>query len=156
MMNILTPTFTALTVVMSVGAIWMAIWAWRTFRISILMWLVVGRIVGGASALLNISPDHAKLESALKTLQTQSNLSPSDLFTSMAYLTNLFPMLSSLGLLLIALGEFSHFGPSITPSYKPHWVLTFVYRLRHLFGIFAVTCALVPSVALYFWFISLV
>lgn len=151
----MTSTVTALTVGVWVGGIWMAIWAWRTFRVSILIWLVAGRMVGAASSLLLMTPDRAKLDSAIVALQTQSNLAPADFFVATVYLTTLFPILSTLGFLLIGLGELSHFGPRITPSYEPPWVLKLVYRLRSLFGVFAVICTLVPSATLYLWFHSM-
>ena len=154
-MTVLILTVTILAVVVSVGAIWMAIWSWSTFRVSILIWLVAGRMLGAASSLLTYVPDRAKLESAIKTLQTQSNLEPADLLVSTAYLTKLFPTLATLGFLLIALGELSHFGRRIVPSYEPAWVLLLVYRMRHLFGVLAVICTLVPSTALYIWFRSM-
>lgn len=154
MKTILTSSVTVLTVALLMGSIWMAVWAWRTFRVSIFAWLVVGRIVDAATSLLTFTPDRAKLESAIKTLQSRSSLSPSEFFVSTTYLTTLFPILATLGFLLIAIGEISHFGPRITPSYQPHWLLVLTYRLRHFFGIFAVASTLVPCITLCIWFRS--
>ena len=155
MTNIMTFAVSASTFALSVSAIWVAVWAWRTFRVSVLMWLVAGRVIGAASLLLMIVPDRAKLDSAIRTLQTQSDLNPADLFVSIASLNTFFPTLSTLGFLLIALGEISHFGRRIATSYEPHWVLVLVYRLRNLFGVIAVTSALVPTTVLYIWLRSI-
>ena len=154
-MTILTSTYTVLLFIVSAGCLGMAIWAWRTFRISVLMWLAIQRIAFGFTVVLTLAPDRAKLESGIKALQTQSDLSLPDLFTLTSHLTGTFPALSSLALLLIALGEISHFGPSITPTYQPHWILTTFFRLRHLLGLLAVTFSIAPSVAAYLWYHSL-
>lgn len=155
MRTILTSSVTVLTVALLIGSIWAAVWAWRSFRISIFAWLVVGRIVDVATSLLNFTPDRSKLESAIKTLQSQRSLTPTEFFVSTTYLTTLFPILATLGFLLIAIGEISHFGPRIAPSYQPQWLLVLTYRLRHFFGIFAVASTLVPSITLSIWFRSM-
>lgn len=133
----------------------MAIWAWRTFRISIFAWLVVGRLVGAAASLLTVTPDPAPLESAMESLQTQRGLTPSDIFLSTLNFATLFPILSTLGFALIALGELSHLGPRIARAYEQPKALAQVYRLRHLFGLFAVTCSFLPSTAVSVWFRSM-
>lgn len=157
MTTILTLTVSALTVALSVGVIWMAIWAWRTFGVSVFGWLVIVRIAGVARAfgLLNETPDRAEIESMIKALQTGSPNSLQEFLISTAFLTNVFPMLSMAGILLIALGELSHFGPRIVPSYVPHWSVNLVYRFRHWFGVFALICILAPSTALNLWIHSI-
>lgn len=155
MLTILTSIVTVLSVVVFLGAIWLAVWAWRSFQVSIFAWLVIERALGSAVGLLTLTPDPAKIKAALTTLSTQGNLDVADMFLVTSNLTALFPLLAKLGFIMIALGEISHFGSRIEPTYVPHRSLIVLYRLRHLFGVFAVTCTVAPSLALVGWLRSM-
>lgn len=154
-MTNLTSSLTILLFVITAVSLGMAIWSWHTFRLSVLMWLVTQRIVHGFSVMLTFAPDRTKLESGLKALETQSHLSLAEIFTLISHLTGLFPALTSFALFLLALGEISHFGPSIKPGYQPHWLLPLMFRLRHLLGLLSVSFTLIPSVVVYLWYHSL-
>lgn len=128
----------------------MAGWAWRHFRVSVFAWLVTGAIAHRLALLLTLDPDRTKMETSIKALQSQTSLGPQELWVYWTSISTLFPLLSTLGFGLVALGELAHLGPRIGPSYEPPRTLKFVYCLRHAFGMFAIICAITPSIAFYF------
>ena len=151
MANLLTVLLAILTTTFSATAICMAFWTWHTFRVSVLMWLVVARAAQAAAALTEVSIGRSKIESAVTAIQAQNQLAPHDLLSVMLSITHLLPILGSLALMLIALGEFAHFGPRLVPSYEPRRALTVLFRIRHVLGVSATILSMLPSAAFHLW-----
>lgn len=149
--TLLTWSLAAVTVCTCVIAVCMAIWTWRTFRVSVFLWLVAARTAPVIAAMTEATQGASNMKSTVEAIQTQTKLGLYDLATVTACLSHLLPLLSSLGLLLIALGEFSHFGPRLVPTYEPRKWLVRLFSVRHLLGIFATLCGVLPSLVVQLW-----
>ncbi|MEZ5387631.1 MAG: hypothetical protein R3F13_19145 [Prosthecobacter sp.] len=139
------PTFlntmvTGTTVLLVAGSLWMAVWAWQRFRVSVFLWWLASRVSAFVALLLAGVPDQERLNAKVGTFAKEQHLDldPVEMYVSMLTLTNLIPILTTTCLAVIAIGELSHVGPRIAPGYEPGRVLRCVHRLRIIWGVLAV------------------
>jgi len=148
------PTFlnilvTGVTVLFAVGSLWLAIWAWLRFRVSVFVWWLVGEIAALVTLQLAGAPDQERIKAVFEAFSKERHMDPAEMYLSLIALTNIIPVLTTACLGLIALGELSHLGPQITPNYEPGRVLRWVYGLRSMWGVLAVMFSILPAAAFY-------
>jgi hypothetical protein len=115
MLNSLIFAITALTVIVAVSSLWLAIWAYRKLSITVFIWLAVINLTRTASGLLFEGPSRYKSDQAVKHLQElaeHANVSLGQMVGASIYLGQLFPLLVTLFLGLIAASEITHLDSS--------------------------------------------
>lgn len=132
-----------------VGSLWLAIWAWLRFRVSVFVWWLVGKVAALVAFRLAGVPDQERIKVVSDTFAKERHMDPVEMYLSLITLTNIIPALTTVCLGLIALGELSHLGPRITPNYEPGRVLRWVYCLRSMWGVLTVLFSMLASAVLH-------
>jgi hypothetical protein len=154
MMNLIYALLMILTVVTGVGGIWLAVWAWRTFRVSVFLWIVVSRAVSAVAAFLpslRVPRGEAKLIEAFSKTADRAGLTPGQLVISMMMSSSFFKLVSLLAFALIAAAELAHYGPRLMEGFQTPRVLRWAYHLRVVLGLIGVLVPWVPDLALWLW-----
>lgn len=152
--SLLVALLTILSFTLAIGGVWVAVWAWRTFRVTAFAWVVMERLV---SAVWNIiqtdqpRPDRVEADKAIAKFAEMIDLSPGSAVVSVLYSTSLCSHLSLLALFLIAVTELTHIGPKLVEGFAEPRFFRVCYRLRWLLGTTAVVMPLVPSLLLQHW-----
>lgn len=158
MLTSLTFAVSALTFVVGVLAVWLAIWSYRRLSITVFAWIAATKLVGGISATLSVAPKPEKIDQAVKHLQAlaeRMDVPLGQMVVSLLYFSQLFPLLVTLSLGVIAVTDATHIVSKSDSAFLPHQVFRIAYRSRWVFGLMAILAMIAPSAILYYTIQSL-
>ena len=108
--------------------------------------------------MLSVAPKPGKIDQAVKQLQAlaeRMDVSLGQMVVSIMYFSQLFPLLVTLSLGVIAVSEATHIVSTSNPAFSPHPVFRLAYRIRWVFGLITILAAIAPSAILYYTLQSL-
>lgn len=128
-----------------------AVWAWRTFDISVLLWVIIVRVSAVCAMMTSFLPDSARMQEAVRRLN-ESGQNPKQILAALLML----PWNGGLVLvLLVAAAEILHAGPKLNPAFCPQRIFSGLHALRHVFGALAVLAPWVPHILVWWYLRSL-
>ena len=131
-------TMTLLTITHLAAALWLAVWSYRKFGITVFGWMVIVRAVDVITHMAVVLPSPRESMDVITKIGELLEPNPWQAFYLHAVAKTGFPMLSTLILVIYAAAEIAHFGPRLVEGFTaPPW-LTRVYRFRHWVGVSAV------------------
>lgn len=158
MLTSLTFAVSALTFVVGLLAVWLAIWSYRRLSITVFAWIAATKLVGAISAMLSVAPKPEKIDQPVKHLQAlaeRMDVPLGQMVVSLMYFSQLFPLLVTLSLGVIAVTEATHIVSKSAPAFLPHPIFRLAYRIRWVFGLMAVLAMIAPAAILYYTLQSL-
>jgi hypothetical protein len=148
MLTFLNFAISALTFFVAVSAIWLAVWSYRRLSITVFIWIAATKLVRAASTALWLAPISEKAPQVvnhLEALAEQTDAPLGQLFLSILYFSQLFPLVVTVLLAVIAVTEATHLMSRADPAFVQGPVFLLAYRIRWVFGLIAVLAAIAPS-----------
>ena len=131
---------------LTVGAmLWLAVWSYRRFGITIFAWLVIKQISTTSASLFNVTLHPEETRLYIESYQRQLECNAGEVLMSFTGLMQLFSVLSMLCITALAAGELANLGSRAKQGYQPHALLATAFRGRYVLGAVSVILAVGPT-----------
>ena len=131
---------------LTVGAmLWLAVWSYRRFGLTMFAWLAIKQISTASASLFNVTLHPEETRLYIESYQRQLECNAVEVLISFTGLMQLFSVLSLLCITALAAGELANLGTRTVQGYQPHRLLVTAFRGRYLLGAMSVILAVGPT-----------
>ena len=131
---------------LTVGAmLWLAVWSYRRFGVTIFAWLVIKHLSTTSASLFNVSLHPEETRLYIESYQKQLECNAVEVLMSFTGLMQLFSVLSTLCITALAAGELANWGARAVPGYQSHGLLVTAFSGRYVLGAMSVILAVGPT-----------
>ena len=123
----------------------LAVWAYRQFGITSLLWMVVTKITSALAGLASARYLQPDFESIKQRAESHLDPNPLDTFLTLSVAPHGLILISPLLILLIVAADLRHHGPKLNPTFQPKPLLLLAHRHRLSIGLLAILFTAAPS-----------